>query len=214
MTIKSRSFIAFAFAALGASLALACGAPAAPPPQPKVDPAVTEIKAVMQNYAAAKSLRAQISAQVARPDGTVNTIQFVYEFVPPDRYELSSNPTSSTRVVAGETFARTGTTWALQKEWSGSEYGGMNHLFDQKIMNQWNESIGKTSTVAKGATDTLDGKQCQLYVLTDTPTGNKTDVCVADNYPVRMVYHFGSLLTTVLLKDFNTNIVIERPNVS
>ncbi|GEM_PF-4683347 len=205
---------ALTIAAWGATLAMACGAPAAPPPQPPVDPAVTEIKAVMANYAAAKSLRAQISAQVARPDGTTNTLEFVYSFVQPDRYESSSNPNTSTRVVGNETFSRSGSTWTLQKEWSGSDYDGMNRLFDQKTMNQWNESIGKTSTVAKGATDAVDGKQCQLYVLTDTPTGKKTDVCVADNYPIRMVYHFGALNTTVLLKDFNTSIAIERPNVS
>jgi hypothetical protein len=203
--------------ALGAVavMAMACGAPKAPEPAPqaKVDPAVAEIKGAMQNFAAAKSFRAQIAAQVAQPSGGVNTIQFLYTFVPPDRYELSSNPNSATRVVGGETFARTGDTWALLKEWSGDEYAGANRLFDQKTLNQWNENIGKTSTVEKTGTETVDGKQCQLYVLTDTPTGNKTDVCVAENLPLRMVYHFGQLNTTVLFRDFNTNIVLDRPKV-
>ena len=84
-------------------------------------------------------------------------------------------------------------------------------MFDPKLLNQLSESIGKTSTVVKGGTDTSEGKSCQLYTLPDTPTGNKTEMCVADLFPIRMVYTFGSLSTTVLLRDFNTTITLERP---
>ncbi len=194
-----------------ASVAAACGGAAAPPP-PKLDPAATEVKAAMVNLANAKSFRAQLAAQTRRPDGSVGSVAFLYEFVPPDRYQLSVG-TSTTRVVGGETFAKSGDTWTIIKDFSGSEYAGVNRIFDAKFLAQLDDNIGKTSTVVKGGTDTSEGKQCQMYTLTDTASGNKMDICTADNYPIRMVTHFGDLSSTALLRDFNANIVIDRPPV-
>ena len=74
-------------------------------------------------------------------------------------------------------------------------------------------TVRPTATVEKKATDTINGKTCQAYVLTVVATGNTTDVCIADNYPLRLVYHTGKLDTTAVFSDFNGNIVIDRPPV-
>jgi hypothetical protein len=60
----------------------------------------------------------------------------------------------------------------------------------------------------------VNGKTCQAYVLTVVSTGNTTDVCIADNYPQRVVYHTGKLDTTATFSDFNGNVVVDRPQVN
>jgi outer membrane lipoprotein-sorting protein len=205
---------AVVLALLLAVLVVACGSPKPPEPQPQVDPATAEVKDVIQNFAAAKSFRAQLAAQVQQPNGNITTSEFNYEFLPPDRFHFQAKGSdNATRVVAGETFARTNGVWTLLKEWSGDEYGGANRLFDANVLNRISDDIGKTTTVTKGGTDTVDGKQCQLYTLAGTSSGNRMEMCVADRYPIRMVSYSGTLATTALLRDFNTNIVIDRPPV-
>jgi hypothetical protein len=80
-------------------------------------------------------------------------------------------------------------------------------------MSDLAKEIGVTATVAKGSTESVNGKTCQQYKLTVTSTGNTTDVCVADKLPLKLVYHTGKLDTTATFSDYNGDIKIDKPQV-
>jgi len=179
--------------------------------------ALTEVKGALTNFANVKSFKVVLVAQVLQPSGMITSSTFTYDFVPPDRYQLYTGPTAGiTRVVGSETFTydRPSDRWMLLTDYSGPAYQGFNKLFDAKTMAAIAESLGDSATVTKASTDTVEGKICQLYVLTDEPTQNKTDLCIADNLPLRFVYHVGSLTTTAVFSAYNTNIEIERPKTN
>jgi hypothetical protein len=82
-------------------------------------------------------------------------------------------------------------------------------------MSDLAKSMADTATVAKGASETVEGKTCQLYVITDTATQNKNDMCIADNLPLRFVFRTtDGLTTTAVFSNYNTNIEIERPRIN
>lgn len=184
-----------------------------PPQQDQV--AVNEVKSTFINLSNAKSFRALLSAQTLRPDGTQGLSEFLYEFVLPDKYQLAvPGSATATRVVGSETFSKAANgTWSLIPEYSGSDYAGYNKLFDQKTVAALMEEVGKTATVTKGAMDSIEGKQCQVYTVTDTPTQKTTDICIADRLPVRIIYNFGQLKTTVVFRDFGASIDLSRPPI-
>jgi hypothetical protein len=177
--------------------------------------AIQEVKSAYANFANLKSLRAQMSAQTQRPDGTIGATDFIYEIVPPDRYQLFvvGSPTS-TLVIGNETFTKAANgTWSKIPEYSGTDYTGFNKLFNPQTISAFADQLGKTATVTKGGMDSSEGKQCQMYTITDNTTKNPTEVCIADRLPIRTVYNTGNLKTTVLLRDYNTPIDLSRPPV-
>ena len=181
---------------------------------PGQDPqAVQDVQVAFRNLAAVKSLRADLAAEVMQANGNVTTSRFTYEFVPPEKYQLISTTNSITRVVGSETFSRTADGVWSKDPFSGPQYEGYNHLFESKFLLEAAKQIGVTAKVVKAGLDKAGDTQCQMYTLTDLPTQNSTDICIANAYPVRMVFHAGALSTTALLRDFNAPIEIDRPAV-
>jgi hypothetical protein len=180
---------------------------------PPVDAAVLEVRNAFKNLAKVKAVRAEISAQQRAASGQINLTMFKYDFVPPDRYQLTSATGTISRVVGDELFAFANGTWTRLPEYSGADYAGFDHFFNPKFMDELANEIGKTATVAKKGTEMVNGKSCQAYVMTVVATGNTTDVCIADNYPLRLVYHTGPLDTTAVFSDFNGDVKIDRPQV-
>jgi len=179
-----------------------------------VDASVTEVRNAFKNLAKVKAVRADITAQQIGANGQVANSVFKYDFVPPDRYQLTSSTGTISRVVNGDLYSFANNVWMKLPEYSGSDYEGFDHFFNPKFMDGLAEEIGTSASVEKKATDTINGKSCQAYVLTVVSTGNTTDICIADNYPLRIVYHTGKLDTTAVFSDFNANIVIDRPPTS
>ena len=177
------------------------------------DASVTEVRNAFKNLAKVKAVRGEISAQQLAANGQVNTTVFKYDFVPPDRYQLTSSTGTISRVVNGDLYSFANNVWMKLPEYSGKDYEGFDHFFNPKFMDELANEIGTTATVEKKATDTINGKSCQAYVQTVVSTGNTTDVCIADNYPLRLVYHTGKLDTTAVFSDFNGNIVVDKPPV-
>jgi len=179
-----------------------------------VDASVTEVRNAFKNLAKVKAVRADITAQQIGANGQVANSVFKYDFVPPDRYQLTSSTGTISRVVNGDLYSFANNVWMKLPEYSGTDYEGFDHFFNPKFMDELANEIGNSATVEKKATDTINGKTCQAYVLTVVSTGNTTDICLADNYPLRIVYHTGKLDTTAVFSDFNANIVIDRPPTS
>ena len=178
---------------------------------------IAEVKEAFLNLAAAKTFKIAIVAQVRPPTGMITNSIFTYDFVPPDKYQLYTGPTANiTRQVGGETFSydRMRDQWSVLADYSGPSFPGLSRLTDAKRMTEAANAIGTTASVSKGGTDTIEGKTCQLYVLTDGPSQNKTDMCIADKLPLRFVYHSGDLSTTVVFSAFNTDIQIDRPKTN
>jgi hypothetical protein len=175
--------------------------------------AVTDVRNAFKNLAKVKTVRADITSQQIGANGQIGNSVFKYDFVPPDRYQLTSSSGSISRVVNGDLYSFANNVWTKLPEYSGKDYEGFDHFFNPKFMDELANEIGTTATVEKKATDTINGKTCQAYVLTVVSTGNTTDVCIADNYPLRLVYHTGKLDTTAVFSDFNANIVIDKPAV-
>jgi hypothetical protein len=181
------------------------------------DQALRTVQAALTNFATVKNFKVVMTAQVRQPNGMIGGASFTYDFVQPDRFQLYTGPTAGiTRVVGNETFAydRPTDKWTLLTDYSGSAYDGYNKLFESKRLNDIAKSMGETTTVVKGATETVEGKTCQVYVLTDQPTQNKTDMCIADNLPLRFIYHVGDLTTTAVFSNYNANIEIDRPKTN
>jgi hypothetical protein len=174
---------------------------------------VMEVRNAFKNLAKVKAVRAEISAQQLGANGQINTTVFKYDFVPPDRYQLTSSTGTISRVVNGDLYSFANNVWMKLPEYSGKDYEGFDHFFNPKFMDGLAEEIGTTATVEKKATETINGKTCQAYVLTVVSTGNTTDVCIADNYPLRLVYHTGKLDTTAIFSDYNGNVVVDKPPV-
>ena len=146
---------------------------------------MTEVRNAFKNLAKVKAVRAEITAQQIGANGQVANSVFKYDFVPPDRYQLTSSTGGISRVVNGDLYSFANNVWTKLPEYSGKDYEGFDHFFNPKFMDGLAEEIGTTATVEKKATDTINGKTCQAYVLTVVSTGNTTDVCIADNYPLR-----------------------------
>src|SRR5215204_5371826 len=178
-----------------------------------VDSSVTEVRNAFKNLAKVKAVRAEITAQQIGANGQVANSVFKYDFVPPDRYQLTSATGTISRVVNGDLYSFANNVWMKLPEYSGSDYEGFDHFFNPKFMDELANEIGTTASVEKKATETINGKTCQAYVLTVVSTGNTTDVCIAENYPLRIVYHTGKLDTTAVFSDYNGNFVIDRPAV-
>jgi hypothetical protein len=219
---RNLKLVALVFGAGLALLAAACGgsdnSKSTTTPTAKMAPgqdaqAVKDVQAAFQNLSAVKALRAEISAQQVQANGNVAASVFKYDFVPPDRYQLTSSTGGITRVIGDETFAFANNAWTRLADYSGTDYAGFDHFFNPKLMSQLAKEIGGTATVAKGSTDTVNGKSCQMYTLTVISTGNTTEVCIADKYPARLVYHTGKLDTVATFSDINGNVQIDRPPV-
>jgi hypothetical protein len=217
--IRTTQKIAFVMAAALLVLAAACGGSGKStnasaklaPGQDEAD--VKALRDAFTHLSTVKAVTADIVAQQVGANGQVANSVFKYNFVPPDRYELISSTGGISRAVGDELYTFANNVWTRQADYSGADYAGFDHFFNPKFMAGLADEIGTSATVKKGSTDTVNNKSCQQYTLTVTSTGNTTDVCIADNYPLKLVYHTGKLDTTATFSNYNGDIKIDKPTV-
>src|SRR5438552_1773371 len=139
-----RRRFALTAAAILTGLAVACGSgstasktPTATPGIPGQDPqAVKDVQAAFQNLAKIKTLRIDFAAETRNATtGAIGAAHFVYEFVPPDRYQLISTTGSITRIVGSETFSGTADGVWSKDPFSGPQYEGYNNLFEPTFLD-------------------------------------------------------------------------------
>ena len=145
-------------------LGVACGGSTGGDDNKKAKPedaSVKDVRSAFINLAKVKAVRAEISAQQLNASGQVGLTVFKYDFVPPDRYQLTSSTGTISRVVGGDLYSFANNVWMKLPEYSGSDYAAFDHFFNPKFMSQLAEEIGTTATVEKKATETINGKTCQ-----------------------------------------------------
>jgi hypothetical protein len=151
---------------------------------------------IAQSFAALKSFRAVISAQVQGQQSVQSTV----EYVAPDRYHLVSGTTEFIS-VGPDSYIKAG------GQWTKAPGAGVAQTFN---MNSVTDMLKDAPAYTKGGTETIDAKRCQDYVHTSTE-GTAT-LCVGDNYlPVQFVGALNGTKTTIDYQDLNGNINIQPP---
>jgi hypothetical protein len=112
-----------------------------------VDASVIEVRNAFKNLAKVKAVRAEITAQQIGANGQVANSVFKYDFVPPDRYQLTSATGTISRVVNGDLYSFANNVWMKLPEYSGSDYEGFDHFFNPKFMDELANEIGNSATV-------------------------------------------------------------------
>lgn len=153
---------------------------------------------VITNFAKAKSWKAEIKDE-SDPDASGK-----FEYVAPNKYHLASSEFEII-IIGSDSYLKMGGDWV--KSPSGVDSGNLFNPDDLK------DSIdaAKSAKVTKGGKDKVNGKDCQLYTYTDADTGGDTEMCVADNLPLRITDKSGDSESTITFSDFNSNFDIKAP---
>jgi hypothetical protein len=153
--------------------------------------------ALIENFAKAKSWKAQIH------DESDPSSDATFEYVAPNKYHIKSADVEAI-VIGGDTYAKMGPTWT--KISSGGDTGP---FFDPEDLK---DSIdeAKGAKVTKGGKDKVNGKDCQIYNIQETD-GTTSEVCAANNLPVRIVEDDGESKSTITFTDFNVDFDIKAP---
>ncbi len=161
----------------------------------------TDLSGFVDAFTKVKSFKAVITVDPAagqqKQEGTM-------EVVLPDKYHLSFTSTggAGSAVASGnfeiisigsDLYTKLGNNWMKQ---SG---GGIGRIFDPK---QISDLASASKNYTKGGTDTVNGKKCQVYTQTEGSTS--TELCIADNLPLRVVTSgSGSAKTTLVFSDYD-----------
>jgi hypothetical protein len=152
---------------------------------------------VLTNFANAKSWKARIDDPLI----AAQSASFVY--VAPDKYDITVGDNEAL-AIGSDTYIRNGGVW-IKTPATSTGSGG---LFNPGGVEASIEAA-KAAVITKGATDTVNGIQCQIYSYSDG-TANY-DICVADNLPLRIVRVAGESKSTITFSDFNGDFDIKRP---
>jgi hypothetical protein len=153
-----------------------------------------ELTSVYQNILKLKSFRATIST------GGTSAVTGTMEEVLPDKFHLTLPGGIEVINIGNDSYSKSGATWTK----STSTAGPRSTLAAADITNQIKAL--QTAGVAKGGTDSVNGKTCQIY------TSGDTEYCIDSNkLPLRIVTGTGTSKATIIFTDFNTNIDIKAP---
>jgi hypothetical protein len=198
----------------GTPSAAATGGPATPKanvtPQSSADnPPATgnnlDVQNALSNLVKAKSFKGKISVDGGqfKGDGTL-------EVVTPDKFHLMFNGGQALGnleliSIGANTYTKTGNTW--QKSAGGAGSIGI----DPTSLTKQVSDVAKTTQATKGGTANVDGKSCQLYTLNDAASKSMTELCIANDMPLRLVASGSGSKVTITFSDFNSNIDIKAP---
>ena len=174
--------------------------------EPAAAGANEEQAGLARSVSALKSYRATFTVEL--PNGT--TERGTFETVLPDRshFTLSAGATiNEVIVIANDKYVRMGDTW-MKTPPGGlprvlTTAGGLNQLAAL-------QTAAGASGLNKGATETLNNKQCQLF--SHTSGANVFEYCVAEGLPLRMkVTTSDGTKITFLFADYNQAFAINAP---
>ena len=174
--------------------------------EPTVAGANEEQAGLARSVSAVKSYRATFTVEL--PNGT--TERGTFETVLPDRshFTLSAGAAiSEVIVIANDKYIKMGDTW-MKAPPGGlprvlTTAGGLNQLAAL-------QTAAAATGLNKGATETLNNKQCQLF--SHTSGTNVFEYCVAEGLPLRMkVTTSDGTKITFLFADYNQAFAINAP---
>jgi hypothetical protein len=161
----------------------------------------SDLSGFVDAFTKVKSFKAVITVDPAagqqKQEGTM-------EVVLPDKYHLSFTSTGGAGSAVGggnfeiisigsDLYTKLGNNWMKQPG------GGIGRIFDPK---QISDLASGSKNYTKGGTDTVNGKKCQVYTQTEGST--TTELCLADNLPLRVVTSgSGSAKTTLVFSDYD-----------
>lgn len=147
--------------------------------------------------------------QLKQDDGS--TVDWLMEFVKPDRQHTritTGDQTIESITIGSADYVKMGTTWS--KSAVGSEETGQILPISNPddLAQSFKDSSASGDTMVKGPTDTIDGAQCQEWMITSSD-GEQTSACIglSDNLPRRFTTPGGDLY----FSDFNAPLKIEAP---
>jgi hypothetical protein len=137
------------------------------------------------------------------------------EVVQPDQLHLTQKTSQATQelICLNKTvYTNTDGKWTkTDKDPKGNpiDCGALvSSTFNTKAIADGIKQASDAKQIAKGGTDTVNGKKCQIYTQTN-PNGTTADICVADGLLVRVVDKAAG--ATILFSDYNSNINIKAP---
>jgi hypothetical protein len=102
-------------------------------------------------------------------------------------------------VIGSDTYVKAGPTW-IKAPGGGGGLGFSPTLFTGLAASL--ATAAETGQgVTKGGTDTVNGTRCQLY--TASAQGTNTEVCIANDLPLRIVSTQAGFKYTIILSDFD-----------
>jgi len=170
----------------------------------------SDIQQISDNYAKVKSFRVQISQGTGDKAATTSL-----EVVQPDQLHITIKSAQLTQenICLGKTLYtnKDGKWTKSDKDQNGTAIDcaqAISATFNTKAIADGIKQASDAKQIAKGGTDTVNGKKCQLYTQTN-PNGTTADICVADGLLLRVVDKTAG--ATLLFSDYNANIDIKAP---
>ncbi len=162
-----------------------------------------DLGAVLDNFAKIRTFRAQMTVeQTGQPNqqGTLEVVQ-------PDKLHLTisgivaGTPTPGIEIISigQDSYVKVGPNWQKQPG------GGAGTIFDPSSIAGFDPA-----SAARGGTDSVNGRKCQLYTFKNTD-GDPTEMCVANNLPLRIMTTSANGKITVIFSDYNTPFEIKPP---
>lgn len=164
-----------------------------------------DVQNALGNLVKAKSFKGTINVEGGQFKGN-GTI----EVVTPDKFHLMFNGGGGVGnleliSVGTTTYSKTGNTWTKNN-------GGAGTIgIDPTSLTKQVTDISKTAPTVKGGTDNVNGKSCRIYTMNDAQSKSKTDICIANDLPVKLTIAGGGSTVTLTFSDFNSNIDIKAP---
>lgn len=162
-----------------------------------------DIKKLYENFAKVKSFRATMKVEAGG-----QTQEGSMEVVLPDKMHLKMTVAGQQVemiMIGTDTYTKVGGSWTKMT------VPGMDAAaLDIDDLSKDFQEASTSSAAQKGGTDTVNGKRCQIYTITETD-GGKTELCIADGLPLRVVIQSSDSKVTMTFSDFNANIEIKAP---
>lgn len=162
-----------------------------------------DIKKLYENFAKVKSFRATMKVEAGG-----QTQEGSMEVVLPDKMHVKMTVAGQQVemiMIGADTYTKFGDNW-MKMTLPGME----ETAIDVDDLSKDFQEASTSSAAQKGGTDTVNGKRCQVYTITE-PSGDKTELCMADGLPLRVVIQSSDSKVTMTFSDFNANIEIKAP---
>ena len=156
-----------------------------------------ELAGAVRGFTSVKSFRATIVMETPgqpRQEGII-------ESQLPDRFHFRLGSIEMISIGA-DSYIKVGNTWTR------SPGGGFGNIFDISDIAETVQLYTNDASIVKGGTETVAGKRCQLY--TYSASGTTSELCVADDKPLRIVSDIGGAKSTIVFTDFD-NVEVKAP---
>jgi len=159
-----------------------------------------ELAALVQGLKDLKTFKANIIIEAAGQPKQEGSIEAVL----PDRIHITF-PGAEVISIGSDLYLKAGPTWSKQAG------GGLGAIFDLNQITDVFAGVDVSSRTTQGGLETIGGQRCQLYTVV-TSDGTKSEVCVANNLPVRIISEApGGGKFTIVFSSLNSTLEIRAP---